>query len=217
KKVDNQGRSIDENNRKTDIGIGKEQERSAEAGRDVDKKVDVKDYGTVANLNKRASERKNKRINVADYGTIAKLNRSATEAKSKKVNLTDDGSLARLNTRITNPITKTVNLVAKGASTIRNWFADGTPKGGHPGGHAVLGDGKGSNAGRELVTLPSGKSFLSAATPTLYPDLPKGTSVISAKETKKVMKSIPRYAQGTSDLFSYSNLRNNEFMKLLAL
>src|SRR5699024_8114811 len=65
--------------------------------------------------------------------------------------------------------------------------------GGHPGGHAVLGDGKGSNAGSELVSLPNGKNFLSADKPTLYPSLPKGTQVLSAKETKGL---FPHYAKG---------------------
>src|SRR5699024_12372658 len=69
-------------------------------------------------------------------------------------------------------------------------YAKGT--GGHPGGHAWLGDGKGSNAGSELVSLPNGKQFLSASTPTLYPNLPKGTQVLPAKMTKQ----IPMYADG---------------------
>src|SRR5699024_10703702 len=55
-----------------------------------------------------------------------------------------------------------------------------------------MGDGKGSNAGSELVSLPNGKQFLSASTPTLYPNLPKGTQVLPAKMTKQ----IPMYADG---------------------
>lgn len=74
---------------------------------------------------------------------------------------------------------------------IKGWYARGTK--GHPGGDAVMGDGTGSNAGNELVNLPSGKSFLSADEPTLYPDLPKGTEVLPAKITKKI---IPQYKDG---------------------
>ncbi|CEI81311.1 Phage-related minor tail protein [Oceanobacillus oncorhynchi] len=74
-----------------------------------------------------------------------------------------------------------------------NWYAKGT--GSHPGGHAVLGDGKGSNAGRELTILPNGQSFLSADKPTLYPNLPKGTAVIPANKTKELM-DVPKYALG---------------------
>lgn len=69
-------------------------------------------------------------------------------------------------------------------------YAKGT--GGHPGGPAVLGDGKGSNSGSELVSTPGGGSFLSASSPTLYPNLPRGTEVLPAKQTKQV----PMYAKG---------------------
>lgn len=69
-------------------------------------------------------------------------------------------------------------------------YAKGT--GGHPGGPAVLGDGKGSNSGSELVSTPGGGSFLSASSPTLYPNLPKGTEVLPAKQTKQV----PMYGKG---------------------
>src|SRR5699024_7160223 len=45
-------------------------------------------------------------------------------------------------------------------------YAKGTD--GHPGGPAVLGDGKNSNTGRELVQLPSGRQFLTEDKPTIY-------------------------------------------------
>src|SRR5699024_11437641 len=81
-----------------------------------------------------------------------------------------------------------------GKGDIGHWdypqYAKGT--GGHPGGPAVLGDGKNYNSGSELVSLPNGKHFLSASTPTLYPNLPKGTQVLPAKMTKL----IPMYADG---------------------
>lgn len=82
----------------------------------------------------------------------------------------------------------------KNATGIPKWdypqYAKGTD--GHPGGPAILGDGKGSNAGSELVTLPNGKNFLSADKPTLYPNLPRGTEVLPANLTKQV----PMYAKG---------------------
>lgn len=71
-------------------------------------------------------------------------------------------------------------------------YAHGTD--GHPGGLAVVGDGKGSNAGRELVQTPDGQSFLSPAKPTLT-FLPKGTQVLSAKETRGLF-DVPMYAKG---------------------
>lgn len=74
-------------------------------------------------------------------------------------------------------------------------YAKGT-KGAHGGGPALLGDGIGSNAGSELVSTPKG-SFLSAAKPTLYPDLPKGSHVFSATDTRNLFSNIPKYATGT--------------------
>ncbi|SDX65313.1 phage tail tape measure protein [Salimicrobium album] len=78
---------------------------------------------------------------------------------------------------------------------IPNWdvpkYAHGTGK--HPGGAAWVGDGKGSNAGRELIK--HGNDYaLSPDRPTLT-NLPKGAEVLSAKETRKI---IPEYAFGTN-------------------
>src|SRR5699024_6013900 len=77
-------------------------------------------------------------------------------------------------------------------------YAQGTRLGGHRGGDAILGDGTGSNAGSELVQLPSGKQFLSASTPTLYPNLPKATEVLSATHTRDDLRPIAMYAKGTT-------------------
>src|SRR5699024_4619955 len=55
-----------------------------------------------------------------------------------------------------------------------------------------LGDGKGSNTGSELMSSPNGRHMLSPSTPTMM-NLPKGTQVVSAKDTK----NLPAYAKGT--------------------
>lgn len=73
-------------------------------------------------------------------------------------------------------------------------YANGT--GGHPGGPAILGDGRGSNAGPEAFITPSGHMGLSPATDTLM-NLPKGTQVLSAIDTKAFLSGIPAYAKGT--------------------
>ena len=73
-------------------------------------------------------------------------------------------------------------------------YAHGTD--GHPGGPAIVGDGVGRNAGRELIKLPNGKELFSPATPTLMPNMPKGTHVLSALDTKEYLKA-PRYMFGT--------------------
>lgn len=72
-------------------------------------------------------------------------------------------------------------------------FAHGTD--GHPGGPMIVGDGKGSNSGSELITTPDGKQYLSPDKPTLTV-APKGTHVLSAKRTKQLLDP-PRYAFGT--------------------
>ncbi|WEZ21323.1 transglycosylase SLT domain-containing protein [Bacillus subtilis] len=73
-------------------------------------------------------------------------------------------------------------------------YAHGT--GGHPGGPAILGDGKGANAGPEMYRTPSGHVGLSPATDTLM-NLPKGTQVLSAKQTRAALSGVPAYAKGT--------------------
>ena len=185
-KLDSQGRSIDANNKKTDAGIEKEKERTAEAGKSVNKSVNVTDNRTIDGLNKRASAPRDKNVNL----------------KAKNVD--------KVNRQASSPVTKVVNFVGRGLSKLKFW-AKGTPPSGHPGGHAVLGDGGGS----ELVRLPDGRHFLSANKPTLYPDLPKGTHVTPHRATKKILKNIPRYAQGTENW--ESSLRNSEFARLLAV
>ena len=70
-------------------------------------------------------------------------------------------------------------------------YAHGTD--GHPGGPAIVGDGKGTNAGSELIITPDGNQYLSPDKPTLI-NLPAGTHVIPAKITKEI---IPHYAWGT--------------------
>lgn len=77
-------------------------------------------------------------------------------------------------------------------------YAKGT--GGHPhDGPAIVGDGNGRLKGRELVQTPDGQSYLSPAKPTLV-NLPKGTQVFSALETKSLLGDVPKYARGTGGM-----------------
>ncbi|MCJ0932545.1 phage tail tape measure protein [Virgibacillus halodenitrificans] len=79
-------------------------------------------------------------------------------------------------------------------SKIPEWdvpqYAKGTNS--HPGGVAMVGDGKGSNAGSELIRIGS-NYHLSPDKPTLV-NLPKGAEVLPASLTKNL---IPKYAWGT--------------------
>ncbi|TWT12079.1 hypothetical protein [Streptococcus sp. sy004] len=73
-------------------------------------------------------------------------------------------------------------------------FAKGTAN--HPGGLSLVNDQKGSLY-KELITLPSGQSFIPEGRDVLM-DLPKGSKVLPAKQTRSLMlgKYIPRYAKG---------------------
>lgn len=190
--LEGQGSQIDRNNAKTSTGIGLERDRTKEAGKDVDKDVDVSDNGT---------------ISVLDFAARAGL--------TKPITVTDNGSIDDLNERAKSPVKKAIEFVTNGFK----FWASGTPVTGHPGGNAVLGDGTGTNAGSELVTLPGGKMFLSADRPTLYPDLPKGSHVMPARKTKELMRTAPKYDAGTQDwqsLLEPVSIRT-DFSKLLAL
>lgn len=77
----------------------------------------------------------------------------------------------------------------------RQSYAHGTK--GHPDNSpALVGDGKGSNAGPELITRPNGEQYLSPSKPTVVP-MEKGTHVTPAKKTKEMLANIPHYAWGT--------------------
>ncbi|MDF1997599.1 phage tail tape measure protein [Peribacillus frigoritolerans] len=78
-----------------------------------------------------------------------------------------------------------------------NWevpqFANGTPKGGHKGGLARIGDGN----MHELVALPNGQMFISPNRDTLV-NLPKGTEVLSGDKTSQLFGGkVPAFARGT--------------------
>lgn len=66
----------------------------------------------------------------------------------------------------------------------------------HRGGPAVVNDQKGPLY-KELVTLPSGQSFIPEGRDVLL-DLPRGSKVLPAAKTKKLMtlRGIPKYAEG---------------------
>ncbi|WP_188725691.1 phage tail tape measure protein [Lentibacillus populi] len=186
--IKGQGSQIDKNNQKSSKGVDIEEERTKEAKKDVTKEVTV-----------------------TDNGTITAIDIAAKAGMIKPVKATDKGTINDLEEKAKNPVQKVVEFVASGFK----WWAKGTPPSGHPGGMAVVGDG----GGRELIRTPSGATFLSPDTDTML-NLPRGTHVIPHKETERLLKSARHYAGGTSDwkgLFDYDNVRNNEFMKLLAL
>lgn len=78
----------------------------------------------------------------------------------------------------------------------------------HKGGLAMVNDASGSKF-RELITTPSGHSFIPEGRNILI-NLPRGSSVLRGDRTEKLMRAIPRFAQGTkravSPIFSNSVL-----------
>lgn len=66
-------------------------------------------------------------------------------------------------------------------------FAEGVED--FEGGLAILGDGTGRKAGRELVEEPSGKKWLSGSKPMVY-DLAKGSTVIPADRTAEMLSNM---------------------------
>lgn len=87
------------------------------------------------------------------------------------------------------PVTKYINIVAKKVG-----LEKGTNF--HEGGLAMVNDQKGSLY-KELVTLPSGESFIPQGRNVVLP-LPRGSKVLTASRTKALMHglNIPRYESG---------------------
>lgn len=106
-----------------------------------------------------------------------------------------------------NAVAKGLNWIAKGLDLkwrIPYWnpkkYAKGTPKSGHPGGPAIVGE-----KGPELAYIPKvGVTLLGTRGPELITDLPRGTAVLPNKQTEKLLKSygFPGYEDGVGDFFS---------------
>src|SRR5690606_27624516 len=182
----------------------------------------------ISNVGKVGAEqsRTNKKF---DEGTkkAGAMTREAGKDVTKKVNITDKGGVSALNKRASSPISKKVSLIASWSnlgnalSTLTSGitsalrriripgFASGTPPTGHKSGPAIVGE-----KGSELIQLPSGQTFLSPSTHTLL-NLPKGTHVIPHQETKRIIRDVPRYADGTRNWDDA--LGGSEFARLLAV
>ncbi len=84
-------------------------------------------------------------------------------------------------------------------------YAKGTN--GHPGGNAVVNDGKGA----ELVQMPNGNTFIPKGRNVFIPNAPKGMKVLPAENTAALMgrnKPTFHYAGGTGDIDVWDYLDN---------
>ncbi len=78
----------------------------------------------------------------------------------------------------------------------------------HRGGPVVVNDAPGAHY-RELITMPNGRSFIPEGRNVYLPNLPRGSSVLRGDLTSKMLKGVPRFAEGTrkqlvSPIFSNS-------------
>lgn len=105
----------------------------------------------------------------------------------------------------TNRMISNINRIIRQVQSAKNSmntfsYANGTT--GHPGGNAIVNDGRGA----ELVRLPNGNTFIPQGRNVFLPNAPKGMQVFPAGVTAKLMgKSAPtfHYAGGTSTTKSY--------------
>jgi len=74
-------------------------------------------------------------------------------------------------------------------------YAEGT-KGAHSGGLAMVNDGRGRLSGRELIKFPDGSAGMFRGKDVVA-NLPKGTHVFSAPDTRELLGGIPQYNRGT--------------------
>lgn len=92
-------------------------------------------------------------------------------------------------------------------------WANGTKNGAHPGGPAMINDGKGSNAGKELIRTPDGRMGMFSGK-NIIANLPKGTQVLSATDTRGYLGDIPKYDGGTAkDTGFFSKAKDFVFNK----
>lgn len=189
--ITGQGYGIDDNNTKTKIGIGLEEDRTAEAASSVEKDVRANDRGTVRAIDLAAASGVVKHVEGNDFGSLDRLQVRAELRAGKRVDVDDYGSIASLNRRASSPVTKTISVVAKGVAGLLG-YATGTPAGGHKGGSFFAGE-----EGWELGRMGSRWEMLNFG---LY-DRPMGYEVFTHDESKKIVKAlnnthVPGYATG---------------------
>lgn len=114
-----------------------------------------------------------------------------TSIKAK--NDTGDGVGRALNSLSQIPAVKWVSIQAKKIGDFLG-LKNGTNY--HQGGPAIVNDQKGPTY-KELVTLPSGQSFIPEGRDVMLP-LPRGSKVLKASRTKSLMKKlgVPKYRDG---------------------
>ncbi|MGV3336689.1 phage tail tape measure protein [Latilactobacillus curvatus] len=93
-------------------------------------------------------------------------------------------------------ITKTLNVVANIGKNVKDFLhlENGTTNA--PGGPAVVNDQRGSNY-QELVIPKGGQPLMFAGRDVFLPHLKKGSTVIPANKTRRILEHVPKFANGT--------------------
>lgn len=93
-------------------------------------------------------------------------------------------------------ITKTLNVVANIGKGVKDFLhlENGTTNA--PGGPAVVNDQRGSNY-QELVIPKGGQPLMFAGRDVFLPHLKKGSTVIPANKTRRILEHVPKFANGT--------------------
>jgi SLT domain-containing protein/ElaB/YqjD/DUF883 family membrane-anchored ribosome-binding protein len=179
-----------------------EQSNFASAERDVNSKT--------SSMYSNASS-KFKAISSAANTYFSKVKQSAQIYMSDSDNIVNQHSKA-INNNVADKIGGAINGVVAGINSVLSAvgskasvkpisikrYAYGS--GHHPGGAALVNDQSGSTY-RELVQLPNGHAFIPQGRNVLIPDLPAGSSVLPARQTKQM---FPHYANGVGDFFGTS-------------
>nr|WP_241964673.1 phage tail tape measure protein [Streptococcus chenjunshii] len=124
---------------------------------------------------------------------VDKATKSVNSVKDKTVTINARDNASSVIANIASSLTNlSSQLISIGASVIAN--ATGTNY--HPGGLAMVNDQKGPMY-KEMVTLPSGQSFIPEGRDVVLP-LPKGSKVLKASRTRDLMSrlGVSKYQNG---------------------
>ncbi|MCP8849189.1 phage tail tape measure protein [Latilactobacillus curvatus] len=93
-------------------------------------------------------------------------------------------------------ITKTLNVVANIGKGVKDFLhlENGTTNA--PGGPAIVNDQRGPNY-QELIIPKGGTPFMFADRNAFVPHLKKGSTVIPANKTRRILEHVPKFANGT--------------------
>lgn len=145
-----------------------------------------------------------------------RIGKGISGAKSKAVNAMKGvgNNLIRWAGKPYNKVVDGVNWITSKLGISKNidpWpipqYAKGT-KGAHPGGPALVNDGRNRLSGEELIVLPDGSTGMFEGKDVVA-NLPEGTHVFSAPDTQDMLNDVPQYAKGTDSTQGFLDKGSN--------